>query len=224
MIVLANIFSSGKAPFNWFDVLLAIILGIGFWRGRKRGMSREFLPVLMWLVLVLAAGLGYALLGDLLLQQGIPQKVFGKEFNARTAAYMTSYISIAVVVMLLFLIPRNYFKKKLEGSNAFGAGEYYLGIAAGMIRWFCMTLVVLALLNAPFYTSADIAADKAYKNRWYGGGMKEYSGDFIPSVYELQTLVFKESLIGPVINSCLGIVLIHSTPSGDQKPSVIEIK
>src|SRR5665811_1330005 len=33
---------------NWFDVALVLILAFGFWRGRKRGMSREFLPVSFW--------------------------------------------------------------------------------------------------------------------------------------------------------------------------------
>ena len=30
--------------FNWFDVALVLVLAFGFWRGRKRGMTKELLP------------------------------------------------------------------------------------------------------------------------------------------------------------------------------------
>jgi hypothetical protein len=205
-------------------VALVIVLGVGFWRGRKRGMSREFLPVCMWLVLVAAAGFGNHLIGNFLLDQGVVQQTFGRSVDAHTAAYLTGYLIIALLVALLFLIPKKYLKKKLEGSNAFGAGEYYLGICAGMIRWFCMLLAVLACLHAPTYSAADIQAEKAYKNRWYGGGMKDYSGDFIPPLYEVQDIVFKDSLTGPYIQSCLGGVLIQTALAPEQKTPTMEIK
>jgi hypothetical protein len=35
--------------FNWFDVALVLVLAFGFWRGRKRGMTKELLPTLQWL-------------------------------------------------------------------------------------------------------------------------------------------------------------------------------
>ena len=57
-------------------------------------------------------------------------------------------------------------------------------------------------------------AKQAYNNRWYGGGLKNYSGDFIPTVYEVQDSIFKQSLLGPFIKGNLSMLLINSTPVG----------
>jgi hypothetical protein len=40
--------------------------------------------------------------------------------------------------------------------------------------------------------------------------MKEYSGDFIPTVYEVQDNIFKKSLLGPLIRQNLSMLLINS--------------
>jgi hypothetical protein len=77
--------------------------------------------------------------------------------------------------------------------------------------------VALALLNAPYYSLADIAKAKAYNNRWYGGGLKDYNGDFIPSVDEVQVSIFKESLIGPFIKDNLSMLLINTTETAPGK-------
>jgi len=197
--------------FGWFDVVLVLVLAFGFWRGRKRGMSREALPTSMWLLAVIGAGLGYQLLGDLLLQTGYVKKVFGNSFNERTAAYVTSYLAIALVVFILYSILKNFFREKLSGSNAFGSGEYYLGTISGMIRYACMVLFVLALLNAPYYSVNEINARKAYNARWYGGGLQGYSGDFIPGMDEVQAGVFQNSLLGPAIKNYFSAMLINGT-------------
>ncbi len=41
--------------------------------------------------------------------------------------------------------------------------------------------------------------------------MKDYSGDFIPSMAEIQTGVFKKSLMGPFVKDNLGMLLINGT-------------
>lgn len=216
--------ASGRLLFNAFDVAIVLILGFGFWRGRKNGMSKEFLPVTQWLVIIFAAGLGNELAGEKLIQWGLIKSVFGKGINENTAAYISGYLLITLLVVIIFAYLKRYLKKKLEGSNAFGAGEYYLGIAAGMIRYACMTVFALALLNAPYYTQAEISAKIAYNNRWYGGGLKGYSGDFIPSLYEVQADVFTYSLLGPYIKSGLSAFLINSVPpTGPARPAVISI-
>jgi uncharacterized membrane protein required for colicin V production len=216
--------ASGRMLFNWFDVALILILGFGSWRGRKRGMSREFLSVTQWVTIVFAAGLGNEWLGDQFIQWGLIRNIFQKHFHERTAAYISSYLVIAVAVCLVFTFLKRRFKAKLEGSNAFGSGEYYLGITCGLIRYGCMTTCALALLSAPFYSLADINAQKAYNNRWYGGGMKEYSGDFIPSIDELQSSIFTQSRTGPYIKDWFSGVLIHTAPiNGPVKPGVVDI-
>jgi len=200
-----------KLSFNWFDVALILVLAFGFWRGRKRGMSREALPTTMWLVAVVGAGFGYELLGQMLVQTGYVKKIFGTSVNERTAAFVISYLFIALVAFIVYCLLKKVFKEKLSGNNTFGSGEYYLGMMAGVIRYACILIFVLALMNAPFYSLAEIAAKKAYNNRWYGGGMKDYSGDFIPSFDEVQASVFKDSIMGPAIKNNLSMLLITGT-------------
>lgn len=221
----AQNFASGKTLFNWFDVALVLVLGFGFWRGRKHGMTKELIPVSLWLSIVIIAGVGYAILGDLLIQWGVIRSVFGKTFNEKTAAYLTSYLLIATVVFLIFSFIKKITKRGMEGSNFFGGSEYYFGIIAGVIRYACIVLFFLALLNAPVYTQNEIAAKQAYNNRWYGGGMKDYKGDFIPSMDEFQFSVFNASLFGPFIKDWFSLVLIHSVPVGaPAKPPVVDIQ
>ncbi|HTB83773.1 MAG TPA: CvpA family protein [Candidatus Sulfotelmatobacter sp.] len=197
--------------FNWFDIALLAILAFGFWRGRKRGMSREALPTSMWLVAIVGAGFGYHMLGEVLLNTGYVRKIFGSSVGERTTSYIICYVAICIFVLILNSILKKVFKEKVAGSNAFGSGEYYLGMIAGMIRYSCIIIFFLALLNAPVYSSAEIQADQNYRNRWYGGGLKDYSGDFIPTIPEVQTSVFKKSLVGPFIHDGLGCLLIGDT-------------
>ena len=200
--------------FNWFDVALVLVLGFGFWRGRKRGMSREALPTAFWLVAVIAAGFCYQMLGDLVQSTGYVKKIFGTSVNERTTSYVICYLVIVAVVFSVYSMIAKHFREKVSGSNAFGNGEYYLGIISGIIRYACITIFFLALINAPYYSSAEIKAQQDYNNRWYGGGLKGYSGDFIPTMPEFQQAIFKGSILGPVIHDNLSALLIQSTAPG----------
>ena len=216
--------TSGKLLLGWFDVILLLVLAFGFWRGRKHGMTLEFLPVSLWLVIVLAAGLGHEPLGDQLIQWGAIKAIFSHSFYEKTAAYVSSYLIITLGVCIIFSFIKKYVKPKLEGSNVFGGGEYYLGIASGVIRYFCILLFALALLNAPFYSTGEIQATKEYNNRNFGGGLAGYSGNFFPSVSDVQMSVFRDSFTGPFIREYLSYFLIFSVPiHGSGKTPVIDI-
>ena len=205
---------AGKLLFNWFDLALIGVLVFGFWRGRKNGMTKEFVPLLQWLMTVIGGAFGYQPLGDLLIRQGIIKYVFGKNFQELTAAYLSAYLCITLVLVVVFSMFKLKAKARLEGSNLFGNSEYYLGIISGMLRYTCVLIFALALLNAPFYTQADILQTKAFNNRWFGGGVSGYSGDFFPTLSELQNTVFKESLCGPFLKNNLAVLLIESHPPG----------
>jgi len=211
-----------KLPVNWFDALVLALLIFGFFRGRKHGMSREILPLFKWLTLVLVAGFFYPTVA---------------EFLANTARLSKSqscvfgYLLLAVAVVIVFMMFKRLLGERMGESNFFGGAEYYLGMMAGMVRLPCMLLVVLALLNAPYYTPEELQARKAYNNRWYGGGMKEYSGDYIPDLPTVQTSVFKKSFVGPYIKEYLGPILVETTPSDTksapapvQKTAVVNIQ
>jgi uncharacterized membrane protein required for colicin V production len=202
--------ASSSLPFNWFDIAVIVILAIGFFRGRKNGMSRELLPACQWVALVLVCGLGYSLVAQLFR-------------NATSLDQLTSdvlaYLLLAAVVWALTSIPKHKFADRLAVSNFFGASEFYLGMLMGMVRFACILLAVLALLNAPFYTAADIEAHTAYVQRWYGGGEQGFSGEFIPSLQSVQEQVLQKSFVGPCIKKYLGPLLINTTQPDAQKSS-----
>jgi len=203
-------------PVNWFDGAVLLLLIIGFFRGRKNGMSKELLPLFKWLSLVLVCGLCYQLPSQLLMSSAGLSK---------SSSYIWGYLVLALAVFLVFLALKQFFVYKLSGNNFFGSSEYYLGMFAGMIRYMCMLLAVLALLNAPFYSTSEIEAHDAYVKRWYGGGM--YSGNFFPSLQNVQEQVFKKSFIGPYIKDYLGTLLVESTAAAgkpQQKTPVINIQ
>lgn len=203
--------------FNWFDVALVLILAFGVWRGRKRGMSREFLPLSFWLTVLLVGSRYYQWVGEQLVQKGVIKVVFAGIFNERTAALVCSYLLIMLAAKIVFSFINRAVKAKLEGSNAFGNSEYYIGMVAGMLRYACITLVALAFLNAPIYTPAEIAAKKAYNKRWYGGG--ENDGNYIPSISDVQVNIFKESICGRFIKDKMNEMLIDTrSVAGKKKP------
>ena len=43
-----------KFQFNWFDIALVIFLVIGAFRGRKRGMSQEVIPLFKWITITIS--------------------------------------------------------------------------------------------------------------------------------------------------------------------------
>jgi hypothetical protein len=213
----------GKMLFNSFDVALVLLLAFGYWRGRRNGMTKEVLPMFYWVATVVVAGLGYSYLGDLLTQQGVGRKLFsGSGFKEKTAVYILAYLILAGLVRFAYTFVKKFFKPRLEGSNVFGSTEYYLGMTSGVIRYACIMLSVLALLHAPVYTAADLNAERAYKNKIFGGGVEGFSGNYIPSVSEVQALVYKDSLIGPTIKSSLRMLLINTGGGGSAvKPPVM---
>jgi uncharacterized membrane protein required for colicin V production len=213
---------SDKLSFNWFDLALVGVLAFGYWRGRKNGMTKEIFPVLKWICIIAACTFGYVPAGNWLIQSGTIKSVFGTTFKEQTAAYVSAYLVITVVLFIVFSFIKSGFKEKVSGSNTFGSGEYYLGMLSGMIRYACMTIFFLALLNAPVYSPAEIAARAVYNNQTYGGGLQGYSGDFIPSIDEVQDSVFKKSLLGPQIKNNLSVLLINT--SGTNQPPLRQRK
>ena len=204
-------------PVNWFDAVVGGMLIIGLFRGRKHGMSKEILPLLKWVSLVLVCGIWYPMAAQLLVNTAelgrVPSNIFG-------------YLLLAFVIFIVFAILKWLLASRRTENNLFGGGEYYLGMLSGMIRFACMLLAVLALLNAPYYTAQDIKKHDAYVKRWFGGGL--YSGDYFPSLQAIQEQVFTKSFTGPYIKDYLGPLLIEAAPppaaKPEPKPAVINIQ
>ena len=198
-----NSFALDNLPIGWFDMVFLAVLIFGFFRGRKNGMTKEFLPVLKWLALVIACGKGY---------QAVGQVFINIAGWGKTLSYILGYLCVAFVVYVVFLLLNKLLAARLNGSNFFGRGEYYLGMLSGVIRFACILLFALAFLNAPYYTAEDISKSKAYAARWFGGGEQGFSGDYFPTLQSVQEDVFKKSMVGQYIANSLGMLLIDSVP------------
>ena len=201
-------FEMDRLPVNWFDGLLLILLVVGVFMGRRHGMSREFLPLLKWLTLVLVPGFFYPQAAQLMASS----TGLGKSGNL-----ILGYLVLVFVVWILFMIIKQLLANREDTeNNFFGGGEYYLGMMSGAIRFVCMLLMGVALLNAPYYSLADIQAHEAYVKRWFGGGM--YSGNYFPDLQTIQQSVFKSSFTGPYIKDYLAPILVQTAPPEAGKP------
>lgn len=186
---------SGNLPFNWFDVAFVLMLAVGYSRGKKHGMSQESMAVLKWVALVIVAAIAYEPLGLWLANiLGI-----GKLF-----AFILSYTAVALVVVSVFLLLNRSVGEKLKGSDAFGKGEFYLAMPAGMLRFACIMFVFLALLNARYYTTAEVKAMTKYQDDNYGS-------NFFPTLSSVQDDVFMRSFVGKQVKTHLSFLLIKPT-------------
>jgi uncharacterized membrane protein required for colicin V production len=201
-----------KLPFGWFDFALVAVLAFGLFRGRKNGMTKEVLPMFQWVATVLVCGLGYGMVG---------QVVFNISGWSRLVCYLLGYFSLMFVVYLLFILVKKIFMPRLTGSNFFGSSEYYLGMAAGVIRYACLLFVALALLNAPYYTAADIQQQKDFDRKTYGAGLKDFNGSFFEAFYpaQIQVSVFQKSFTGKLIKDYADVMLVNSVTGDAIKPA-----
>jgi hypothetical protein len=189
-------------PVNWFDILVVIVLLVGYTRGRKNGMSQELLLVLKWIAVVLVSAIAYEPLGlwlDSLLGIG------------KLASYLLAYSLSAGLIVLVFAYLKGAVGPKLSGSDTFGKGEFYLAMPAGMLRFACVLIAFLALLNARLYRTAEIKEMKKFQ-------MDNYGSQFFPTLSSLQSDVFEESFTGPQVRKYMSFLLIKPTfPSGPAK-------
>jgi uncharacterized membrane protein required for colicin V production len=184
---------------SWFDLVFVAVLVFGVFRGRRNGLSRELLPLLQWIALVIVCGTGYPTIAQILISRFAWSKAI---------ADITGYVALGLVILIFFGILKRLFTERLVKNDTFKGAEYYLGMPAGMIRFVCMLLAALALVNAPVYTPQDILNQKATAKANFGGGMM--SGSFFPSFNDVQDAIFKQSMAGSYIKANLGMLLIDT--------------
>jgi uncharacterized membrane protein required for colicin V production len=183
--------------FNWFDFLLIVMIALGVWRGRKRGMSEELLDVLMWLCIVVGGALFYKPLGKTI------ASVTGINL---LGSYIAAYATVGVLLKFLFASIKKAVGEKLVQSDTFGGFEYYLGMLAGALRFICILFFSINFLHARFISDAERAAVAKMQADNFG------SISF-PTIGSLQQGVFYESLSGPFVRKHLKAQLIEPVSS-----------
>jgi uncharacterized membrane protein required for colicin V production len=188
--------SLDQLPFNLFDVVVLLVLAAGLLAGRKHGMSEELLSLLKWLAIVFVCGTLYPVGADLIGQ-------FTRMFSKLTC-YLIAYIGGALIIYLVFVWLKRGFGGKLLGSDIFGRSEYYLGMGAGLVRFSCILIAGLAILNSRYFNPTEVRAMEKFQDDVYGS-------NFFPTLHSLQSTVFDRSLTGPFIKQYLGNLLIEPT-------------
>ena len=187
--------SLDHSPVNWFDFVVVIVLLLGVSRGRKHGFSIEVMVMFQWIAIVIASALVYRPLGDMLAQSSPMSHLF---------CYITVYIVTAILVKGFFSLIKKSAGGKLVGSSIFGRAEFYLGMVGGAVRFACILICGMALLNARLYSRYELDAAKAYQVEVYGS-------NFFPDFSTIQQQVFKESLIGGLVKKNAEFLLIVPT-------------
>jgi len=188
-------FDVANPPINWFDFTVLLVLIFGFTRGRKHGMSVEMMYLLQWIGMIAGAAYAYRPVGDYMEKNTV---------FSRICCYITVYLITLLVVRIFFQVIRRLVGGKLVGSNVFGGGEYYLGMVAGVLRYACILIAVMALLNARHYTYQEINTREKYINDTYGSS-------FFPGLHSIQVAVFKDSFVGSTVKQHLPFLLIRPT-------------
>ena len=192
--------------FNWFDLCVLALLIVGIVVGRKRGMSVELLSVLQWLVIVVVAAMASGPFGKMLAEFSGLSPVF---------TYITAYLLVAIALKLVFVVVRRMAGEKLVSGEMFGRFEYYLGMVAGLIRFGCMIIFFLALMNAKQVTKAELAAQLKHQQDWAGS-------IYFPPFGSVQQAIFEESLSGRTVKQYLTAQLINVDPkAGGVRPENI---
>ena len=187
---------------SWVDFMVVGLLGFGLWRGRKRGMSEEFLDIVKWVVTVVAAGFLYQPLGQLISQS--------TSVLSTLACYVTTYLTLVLLIAIVFSFIRKGAGDKLIGSDAFGSAEYYLGMLSGSFRYACILLVAFAFLNDRHYSAEELKASEKYQ-------LDNFGSSFFITLPDLQQEVFTRSMTGRCVREYLGFALIQSTPPGGKQ-------
>jgi uncharacterized membrane protein required for colicin V production len=188
---------------TWFDILLVAVIVGGIFHGRKRGMSAELLDVLQWLCIVVVSAILYKDLGNYLAAY---------TNLSYLSSYIVTYLFLAIMIKLFFIMVRKAVGEKLIGSDLFGSSEYYLGMAGGAVRYACILLFFLSLLHAKQISPEQLAAQRKVQ--------KDNFGDIaFPTFGTVQHAVFNDSATGPYIQRYLEPQLIASTPPATRATS-----
>ncbi len=186
--------------FDWVDLVILAVLIIGVLRGRKRGMSEEFLDMLKWVAIVLVAASVYEPGGLFLAQNSI---------FSLLACYLAVYALAVIGIAAVFSAIRHQVGTKLVSSDVFGQAEYYLGMVAGAFRYACIVLVIMAFLHARYYTPQEVMAQEKFQ--------KDNFGDiYFPTLMDMQREVFDHSFAGRMVRDYLPVTLIKATAPEDK--------
>ncbi|MGC8742970.1 MAG: CvpA family protein [Verrucomicrobiia bacterium] len=191
----------------WFDLLVVILISLGIFRGRKRGMSQELLDLLMWIGIVVGGALGYKFVSQIIIKQTGLELFWSN---------LLGYLAIVLICMIVKSILDRLVHDKIIELDLFGGLEYPLGMLSGAIRFLLILIMLLSLLNAKLVPEAELQAELKEQE-------KELGAVYFPSIGQIQRYIFEKSLSGRQLKKHLSFLLIEAVaPEGNAKKSGME--
>ena len=187
-------------PVNGFDVAVIGIITLGLFRGRKHGMSEELFGLIKWLAVAIGCAMLYKPGGEWLASSS-PFSLL--------ASFIFVYITAALLILSIFAFFKHRLGGKLVGSDIFGRAEYYLGMGSGVIRFGCILVAFMAILNARYFSPKEVHDMEAFQNDVYGS-------NYFPTLHTAQEVVFEKSVAGSWIKEHLSFLLITPTRPEDK--------
>ncbi len=184
---------------NIFDFLFVVFLVLGVLRGRKNGMSVELFEVLQWIAILLGCAFLYDKVAPMLAR---PLHL------SLVSANLFGYLTLALAIVAVFSVIRRTAGPKLAGSDFFGQSEYFLGMASGFVRYGCIAMAGLALLNARYFSPTEVRAMEKFQNEVYGSNL-------FPTWYTAQAIVFERSFCGHLVKQHCQPLLIKPAMAQD---------
>lgn len=192
----------GDFKIGWFDLLFIILVVVGCFRGRKRGMTEEFPNLVQWIIIVGCGAFISKPVGEMLSDETGMGRLFW---------FVTTYLLWAALVKGVTTWIVRSKGDKIGLADMFGSAEYPLGMISGMIRMTLVCLFCLALLNARLYTSAELKAMVKFQEENYG----DIS---FPTIGTIQQSVFLGSALGKLVHDHADVLLIEATAPRTVRP------
>lgn len=124
---------------GWFDPLFLFMLGLGFWLGRRRGASQEYFAVGQWFLFAVMGGLMSRALGKLM-AKWLGMGLYGTS--------LLGYVVGGGLVLIAAAMLRTYNVHQMLDAQFFGKAETPAGGGLGLLKWFAILLIPLAVLHA----------------------------------------------------------------------------
>ena len=122
-----------------FDLVVLIWLAVGLFRGWRNGVSLEVLLLPQWVAAIVVGAVVYPYLGGLIIRMTNCSAVEGARWG---------YVAPALVAYAMASRLRHFVGNRLADADMFGKAEFRLGAIFGLLRFACMALVVIALIDA----------------------------------------------------------------------------
>lgn len=185
----------GDYQLGLFDVLVLVLIIVGYFRGRKHGMSEEFPLLIQWIIIIGGGAFLYKPTGLLLSDLTGMGKLFW---------FVSIYLLWAAAVKWVVTWIVRSKGDKISLADNFGKAEYPLGILSGMVRFALIAFFCMALLNARLYTNTELQSMAKFQQDNFGNIS-------LPTIGSVQASVFRSSVVGKVVKDKMEIMLIEGT-------------